>query len=330
MSATFEPVPPSVLTRYGRVVSGLRWIALGSGGGFSGARIWRGDDTSGTPVLALKAWPLATSAEQLGRVHGWMGRAAHLPFVPAVLRTSEGNTFVSETGRVWDVCRWMSGVPCADPPPTPDRVANACAAVAALHLAWPPHLTPAPCPGILNRLRVLAEFRTTLDATDHTRAENDPVLGPVVVRAGELVRREAPRAAGVLRPWANAPGPIRPCVRDLRADHVLFTGDDLSGIVDYGAMTEDHPAVDLARLLGELCGEDDSLVTVGVDAYRSSGGSPDVSFELVRVLDRTGVLCSIIGWLRRVLNHEQLGVDPISMAHRITKLISRLEISSRA
>src|SRR4051812_17082635 len=85
MSPSFEPARQRVLSRYGSVVAGLRWESLGSGGGFSGAHVWRGEDDQGSPLFALKAWPTSESLNRVERVHGWMAQAAHLPFVPAVL-----------------------------------------------------------------------------------------------------------------------------------------------------------------------------------------------------------------------------------------------------
>src|SRR4051812_45679956 len=109
MSASLESFRAAVLAHYGSVVAGLRWIPLGSGGGFSGARVWRGD-ADGTPIFALKAWPEAVPAEHLHRIHAWMAQAAHLPFVPRVLRTAAAQTVVLEAGRAWDLCTWMPGV----------------------------------------------------------------------------------------------------------------------------------------------------------------------------------------------------------------------------
>src|SRR5262245_24321578 len=105
MTTSGEP-PRSVLARYGPALAGLQWTPVP--GGFSGAAVWRGDDTTG-PVFALKAWQPEATSERLVRVHGWMARAAYLPFVPNVLPTADGTTVVGEAGRVWDVTRWMPG-----------------------------------------------------------------------------------------------------------------------------------------------------------------------------------------------------------------------------
>jgi homoserine kinase type II len=329
MSPDLEPARLAVLASYGAAVAGLRWVSLGSGGGFSGARVWRGDDPTGTPVLALKAWPESMNAGQLARVHGWMAQAAHVSFVPAVRRNSASTTLVFEAGRVWDLCRWMPGAADFETNPSPTRLANTCAAVAALHGAWPADPVRAPCPGVLNRLRILDEFRTGLAIHRGPLPPMHPALDPVLALAMEAARLAAPAAEDSLRAWAGVPFPLRPCVRDLRGDHVLFTGAEVTGIIDFGAMARDHPATDLARLLGDLAGEDDAAFTAGLAAYRDAGGELGVPDEFVRLLDRTGVVCSLLGWLRRSFLLGQTPENPAAAASRVVRLLTRLQNSCR-
>lgn len=323
MSPSLESSRSRVLNRYGPVVARLRWVPLGSGGGFSGARVWRGDDATGSPVLALKCWPESTTGEQLARVHGWMGQAAHLPFVPGVLRTTDHSTFTIESGRVWDVCRWMpgeSGNAC-----TITRLANACAAIAKLHQCWKSESRRDVCPGVLSRLRLLDEFRVSFANGQTPLPPIHAVLDPLLKRAWEVASRVALADVLALRRWANTPVAVQPCVRDLRAEHVRFGGEDVTGIIDYGAMAFDSPAVDLARFLGEFAGDDDTAFTAGIAAYRSAGGTLDVPDEFVRLLDRTGVICSLIGWVRRFFVVHQTHEHPCAVASRLIQLLSRAE-----
>lgn len=311
--------PPAVLARYGPAVAGLRWTPLGPGAGFSGAAVWRGEDESGHPHFALKSWPPATTAARLAQIHARMRQAAHLPFVPAVLPTTAGSTVVVVAGRVWDVCRWLPGGPADSVPPTEARLRAGCAAVARLHAAFPPVPPPVPCPAALNRLRVYDEFRTAFSQRDYS------AFGPLVVRARDLAARAIPAVEPELLRLSKVPVRARPCVRDLRAAHVLFTGDVVTGIVDYGAMANDHPAADLARLLGEVVGDDDPLLAVGVAAYRAAGGEAEVTVELVRLLDRTGVVGSVVGWLRRLTSTKQSPATLSAVTSRLMKLTARLE-----
>jgi homoserine kinase type II len=307
----------SVLDRFGPSLGGLRWTAVS--GGFSGAAVWRGETSE--PLFALKAWPEEFTPARLTRIHAWMARAAHLPFVPQVIPTSDGDTLASEAGRVWDVTRWMSGTPSENP--SVADVGAACAAAARLHAAWPPSHEPAPCPGVINRLRVLREWITS----PAPQPPSDRPLATLVRRAWDAAKIAAPAAACELLPWATVPLRVQPCVRDLRAAHILFLEDAVCGIIDYGAMAEDYPAVDLARLLGEWAAvTGDWVFDAGLRAYRDATGVLDVPDEFVRVLDRSGAVCSVIGWLRRLARAAEPLPDATAVAARLGRLVARVEV----
>jgi homoserine kinase type II len=106
-------------------------------------------------------------------------------------------------------------------------------------------------------------------------------------------------------------------------DHVLFTGNAVTGIIDYGAMKEDHVAIDLARLIGDLVENDDVAFAAGLAAYRSAGGRLEAPPEFVRLLDRTGVVCGVVTWLLR-LAKPQAAWPPRAVAERLTRLTARL------
>ncbi len=115
------------------------------------------------------------------------------------------------------------------------------------------------------------------------------------------------------------------CLCDVWSAHVLFTGDAVTGIIDYGAVKPDSPAVDLARLLGSYVGDDDARFALGLDAYRAAGGTLDVPDEFVRLLDRTGVVCGVLTWLRRLLVEKRSYPDPQAVADRMNALLDRVE-----
>lgn len=254
-----------------------------------------------------------------------MGRAAHLRFVPSVFPTSTGDTHVAQGDRVWDVTRWLSGSPRQRP--NVAEVEAACAAVAELHAAWPP-ISHGPCPGIRRRLDVLSEWLSQ-PITAEPRLQIPPSLLPLLNRSTTAVQRHAPTALQLLVPLADAEFPLAPCVRDLRGDHVLFTGNTVTGIVDYGALGIDTPAVDLARLLGDMAGDDDERFAAGLQAYRTAGGNPGMPDTLIRLLDHTGTICSLIGWLVRLLVQRRTDVDHAAVAIRLGDLVARVEGSPR-
>jgi homoserine kinase type II len=308
-----DPPPEAVLARYGAAVAGLFWTR--AFGGFSGAAVWRGDD-HGTPLLAVKAWPAGFSADRLVAIHDLMRRAGHLPFVPAVIPSSDGTTVVTEVGRAWDVTRWMPGKPDYHANPSPNRLTNAVTALARLHHAWkPPAPRFAPCPAVIRRLRALADW-----------SANSPTLPPLddpLRHAAALLAQLTPAAERALTPWAEVPVPVQPCLCDVWHDHVLFTGDVVTGLIDYGAAKNDHVAADLARLLGDLVGDDDLQFAAGLIAYRAVSTLPDVNATLVRLLDRTGVLCGAAGWVLRFAGGPR--PLPAAVADRLDKIVNRIE-----
>ncbi len=152
------------------------------------------------------------------------------------------------------------------------------------------------------------------------------IRDPLLRRAAAVVARLSEPAERALHARsALPPAIVQPCLCDVWHDHILFVGDAVSGIVDYGAMKVDHVAVDLARLLGDLVGEDDVRFERGLAAYREAGGLLDVPDAFVRLLDRTGIVCGIIYWMLRFHVEKRTFSDPRAAISRLEQLLSRGE-----
>ncbi|MCE9568109.1 MAG: phosphotransferase [Planctomycetes bacterium] len=312
-------IPDAVLARYSPALAGLRWASVS--GGFSGADVWRGDDPAAVPVFAMKAWPAKVTRTQLKTIHVWMGQVAHLAFVPTVLRTADGDDLVSHSERIWDVTRWMPGVPVANP--SVAELEMAFVAVASLHRAWPVERIDV-CPGVLNRLGLVNDFRTRLAGESNPRSLGSEPLDLLVRRAWSVIASRVEWAEQLLQPWKTVSFPLQPCIRDLRADHVLFSQGKIGGIVDYGAMLIDHPAVDLARLLGDLGITTEVPVSAALRAYRNVT-SLHVPNNFVRILEQTGAVCSAVNWLIRLLVERQIHADERAVLSRLSGLVDRIE-----
>jgi hypothetical protein len=309
--------PQSVLASYGLAFRDLQWVAVQ--GGFSGALIWRGEEDH-QARLALKRWPSTMSASRLREIHGWLGQAARLPFVPKVVQTLSGSTLVTEFHQLFDVTSWLPGSPCNEP--TVAEVEAACEAVAQLHSLWPP-VKHGRCPGLLNRLRVLSDWLH--DPTHSALRQVPEIFQTLIPRTIAAVNRQAHAAFVALEPWAELTLPLQPCLRDLRGEHILFSGSKVTGIVDYGAMAVDYPAVDLARLLCDLAANNAGHFTAGLAAYHRAGGQLNVPGGFVQALCRSGAVCSLIGWFVRF--SEGIGPELCwnKIASRIEQLINQLE-----
>jgi homoserine kinase type II len=310
-------IPPFVLSQYGPVLAKMKWHPVS--GGFSSADVWRGEDRLRIPRFALKRWPAETTSARLLKIHAWMNEGADLPFVPRVVTTLDGSTSVEDGKSLWDATNWLPGVPRI--PAGKTEVESACESVAKLHKVWFPYHETAVCPGVLRRIEVLSQWISNPHASF---ASLEPGLTHHIQRAWEVVKRTAPIALETLTPWRNVPLHIQPCIRDLRGEHVLFEAGHVAGIVDYGAMDVDSPALDLARLLGDLAGENEGLFAHGLNKYREFQPNFDVNDRLLRHLDRAGVVCSLIGWFAR-LSNGRAQLSPENIARRMHHLIVRAE-----
>jgi Ser/Thr protein kinase RdoA (MazF antagonist) len=134
---------------------------------------------------------------------------------------------------------------------------------------------------------------------------------------GRLPDRLAPQAARAV--------PVQPCLCDLWHDHVLFESETVTGMLDYGSVKMDHVAVDLARLLGSLVGDDLEMQATGIEAYRSVRPLSAEEVDLVRVLDETGTVLGAANWLRWLYHEGRRYEDLGSVARRLKALVERME-----
>ncbi len=316
-----EHPPVAVVEFFSPATAGLSWHRAEPG--FSGATVWRGEDAVGTQRVAIKGWPFNTATERIEHIHLWLSRATHLPFVPTAYTSARKQRAVLVDGQYWDACRWMPGTPRAAP--TVVEVRAACVAVARLHLCWPVLEDRRPCRAVAARLRIISDHRALLDEWNRGLPPFVSELDPLLRRAVREVTRLADNATAALRSWLVQPLPRQPCVRDLRGEHVLFEEARVTGIIDYGAMAVDHPAVDLARLLDDYAAYDGTLFDIGLAAYREAGSLLDVPNEFVRLLANTGVVCSIMGWLVRFFVRREPVLRPVAIATRLGELVTRVE-----
>jgi Ser/Thr protein kinase RdoA (MazF antagonist) len=297
---------------------------LGNHGGFSGAKLWRVDTESGP--YCLRSWPGDIPETRIAWVHGWMKRAQALPFVPAVTACADGRTVVELAGRCWDATRWLSGAADDSTKPNASRVTAACVALAQLHRVWASASQPAPCPAILRRLERNASWLRRVKAGWRPRFQTDDPVRPVAERAWEILSRQVDRLPASLEPWAVRPVPIQPCLCDVWRPHVLFTGDAVTGLIDYGGMKLDNVAGDLARLLGSWVGEEPALIAAGLDAYTSLRPLSTVEQQLVPLLDQTGTLLGAANWLDWLYGDvPRVFDDRLAVAQRLAHLVARLE-----
>jgi len=152
----------------------------------------------------------------------------------------------------------------------------------------------------------------------------DPVT-PWAQRALPIVYPSVPELISELEPWRRVGVPVQFCVCDVWHDHVLFSGDVITGLIDYDSAKPDNVAVDLARLLGSLVGDDADAFARGLAAYEEVRPLNADERRLVPLLDRTGVLIGITNWLRWLYFDGRVYDDRPAVARRLAALVTRAE-----
>jgi homoserine kinase type II len=299
----------------------------GNRGGFSGARIWRVESKAG--AFCLKAWPPGgSSPERLRWIHNLMrlARDRDLLFVPAVFTSRQGETWVQHADRVWDLTSWMPGRADFHDHPGPARLEAVCTTLAQLHEVWGP-VSPmvGRCPGIQRRLECARDWTAWIQSGWQPRFAEPDIVRPWAERAWSLLRRWNDWIPLALASWAERPLPLQPCLCDVWHDHVLFEGNALSGLIDYGGLKIDHVAVDVARLLGSLIGDNPEQRVVGLRAYTRLRSLSLEEEALLPVLDRTGALVGLANWLKWLSWQPKVFDDHHAAVRRLASLVQRIE-----
>lgn len=292
-----------ILEAYSVQVTGL--TSLGAAGGFSGARFWRIETP--TASLCLRRWPSEhPSYAGLESIHRIL-RHVHqqgITEVPVPLVSREGSTIVHRDKHLWELAPWMPGTADYHRQPTRPRLVAAMQLLARFHqatavLASEPGIRR-PSPGLSQRLELLDQLWADKARRIAIAAENDTFTDRRS-RARALLEAFTKLAPGIRDDLADATQTIvhlQPCLRDVWHDHVFFTGDRTSGLVDFGAMREETVAADIARLLASLVRGDRSAWQIGLDAYCQQRELDPNEFQLLDVFVRTSTLLSGMNWLR--------------------------------
>lgn len=344
----------SVLNRYPADCQPTEVRALGTAGGHSGAQFWRLTAPGGE--LCLRRWPREhPTPQRLRAIHNVLAHAwdRGLRFIPRPMATRDARTFVQQDGYLWELTAWLPGWSDYHARPSEARLRAAMQALAAFHAAaaappvagasspsapaltgFPVAATVAPhsgvlgpCPAVgqrLTRLRDLmggglAALRRDVDRNAARWPEVAARAAPIFSLFGTV----AGRIERGLSTVASASVPLQPCIRDIWHDHVLFEGEAVSGLIDFGAMRTDNVACDIARLLGSLVRDDPAGWEVGMSAYEATA-VPAIDRRLVSALDESGVLLSALCWLEWVFREGRRFDSPSAVISRVDEHVQRL------
>lgn len=312
--------------------------SLSTGGGLSGAQLWRLTTTGGT--LVLRRWPAEhPSPERLAFIHQVLRTAGRAGFalvgVPIVTRS--GQTWVSHDAHLWELTPWMPGQADFRQRPSAERLAAALRSLAQFHLATA-RVEPSRCPPTLpsaeqrrKRLEALAADQIPWRAAlAESQTSPTPHSWPALAeRANVWLATARQRAVRLLRRWAEAgpvPEPLQPCIRDIWHEHVLFEGEQVSGIIDFGALQPDCVATDLARLIGSLALSDRAAWHQALLAYETLRPLSGAERRWVGLLDSAAVLLAPAQWFAWHYGEGRRFDDPARVLARVDEYLARGEI----
>ena len=327
-TVSLDQAARAVLQQYADRICPRVLTPLGNRGGFSGARIWRVSCDFGD--ICLRAWPVGVTAEALAFQHGLLrqARQAGLTFVPLVYPSNHGKTWIERGGQLWEATSWQPGKADFESNPSSERLQKVCGALARLHDAWT--LSPklhGKCPAIQRRLARAAEWSQLIASgwREPLATHSTDSLRPLVEQAWRLLGAEVPDIPQRLAPFAEITVPLQPCLCDVWHDHLLFEGNVLTGLVDFGGVKIDHVSVDIARMLGSLVGDDVRMWASGLEAYRAIRLLSTQEEAMAHALDTTGTIIGLVNWLIWIYRDGKQIDDWASVGRRMAGLIQRLE-----
>lgn len=332
------------------------------GGGFSGACIFKVEDSSGA-LFALRrtpasdAMPVQRYCELVSVLREVSSRGCSV--IPVPLRhqlLSRGMSGTSVTPLfanldlsqtriragefVWQMEPWMPGEPAQGYPTSTQLVSTletlalfhriAAAVVQAGSIHQTLRVIRDSSPGIGRRMAIVSELSSGLLVSLKKAADHDPdaEFRSCAKRLCAALEFWLPWLTRQLSEVAGMSYPLQPVIRDLWRPHVLFTDERVTGIIDLNAMATDHVGLDVTRLFRSWFGAD-------VDRIRDAAGqfavhrSLDASERrLFTVLDASTVLLSPVTWLRRRFTgvaSDHVAQDVVQRLQELTSLAERFE-----
>lgn len=335
--------PIEILRKYPPVYRSMKIAPFTGSRGFSGAEIVKLD--GGLRRFCLRRWPPERPGDDRIRgLHRLLRDVADrgVTQVAVPVAAEDGSTLVISQGELWQLEPWMPGIADYWQRPGEARLRSAMAVLAAWHRAaatfapkpaearWFASRADAPSPAVLERLQLIEQWqRGGLRDLQQMMADDASPFRESGEQILRLFRLVAPKVAGQLKTAASLGVRLQPCLRDVWHDHVLFTGTEVTGLIDASACRSDAVATDLARLIGSLVGDDRRAWQFALEQYQTHRELSLHELGLVEVLDQSAVALGGLTWLERVyrqgLHHDR----QTQVLQRVARLLERLDHLAR-
>jgi len=329
--------PLQVLSEYPDDCQPTSIQCLGNAGGLSGAQLWKLQTPRGE--LCLRRWPAEhPTSKRLGYMHivAKLATDHGLQFIPRPIVTKDRRSFFAKNdGRLWELTPWMPGQPSLSPGATAaeqqqELLCKAMRSLAEFHNAVADQNVGLVAQGQSQGLKRRATFARELQSGElkqlrHAMTTNSTPFNSQLETIWHLAAPHVERLPAMLAGPITQTFQLQPCLCDIWYDHVLFTGDEVTGIIDFGAVKEDTIAIDLARLLGSVEQHIDDALRIGIEAYSSVRALTSEEQAAIPVFRDSAVVLSGFQWLRWLSLEQRTFENSDGVANRLAAIITSLK-----
>lgn len=301
-------------------------------------------------LVLLRSLPESESVEhQIERLKfrqavQWHAVSEGLEIVPLPIETREHRGYVQLEGRIWELLPWIHGeqdvvafeeVPGhpgtikIDAAIEPYRIVSAMMSLGQFHEASryfplpnsPQEISPSIYGMKLKWERYLGgELRILeMKIRGFDRNERFPFSLFELRRHGLEIIRSAEflgcKLLTLLEEAARISVPLQPVLRNADRRHLIFDDEGVCGIIDFKELDVDNIALDLAMLLGSICGREPGLRQLGLSAYQSIRPLEDRELALFNAFEIADMLFPVLEHLEEIFirkrNFEKPQLDII-------------------
>lgn len=164
-------------------------------------------------------------------------------------------------------------------------------------------------PAVIRRLQIVEHLNggRLLELTRSAAADSDIEYRGITLAVCETLKRMLPQLETQLRRLSVVSFALQPVLRDVWSAHVLFTGDEVTGLIDLSACGTDHIAVDLSRLQRSWFGNDTAGIASFIRQYEIWRRLTRDEELLLKTLDACTVILSPVTWLQRIYPDDAHG-----------------------
>lgn len=335
-----------IIGLYGPSFQPDQWPPVCMPAGFSGAAIYR--FTARTQQYALKIWPSGErSVSKLEALTRLLENITHngITFIAPPVRKQDGTAAtLSQSGFLVHIEPWLPGNSENSIPLSSQKQKNAFQALAYWHVAAadhvpnPEHLSwirPAyhgKSPGLSSRKKKLERYLKNGLVTENRKSQMTGKSASLYNRLQDCFLSQAAPLWDRLQQASQIVLPLQPVLRDIWRDHVLFTGDQVSGLIDPAEFGTDSVVTDITRLLGSVVGNHDSLRDEALQSYHAVRPLNPTEQNQIEIFDHSNLLLSAIGCFERSLTvistPDNFPADaPARLSDRLEEYLNRLETS---